>query len=146
MGRGKHSKNKGGSSQGGNSSRGGSSTLLLDRNLVPRLEEYALNHDVSDVDDVVEHLRRSYKEYQRKQVTALRQMVTRALQVVQQRGLAKPELQIQVCAGHRNQPILLVYADVPTHCAWGRGPRVLPALLPARRPAASTASAATTTT
>lgn len=105
MGRGKHSKNKGGSSsQGGNSSRGGSSTLLLDRNLVPRLEEYALNHDVSDVDDVVDHLRRSYKEYQRKQVTALRQMVTRALQVVQQRGLAKPELQIQVCAGHQNQP------------------------------------------
>lgn len=90
MGRGKGNKgNRGNSNQKG--------PLLLDRNLAPRIEEYALNHDVSDVDDVVEHLRRNYKEYQRKQVAALRQMVTRALQVVQQRGVTKPELQLQVC-------------------------------------------------
>jgi hypothetical protein len=126
MGRGKHSKNKGGSSsQVGNSGSrgGGSSTLLLDRNLVPRLEEYALNHDVSDVDDVVDHLRRSYKEYQRKQVAALRQMVTRALQVVQQRGVAKPELQIQVGGLYMINNPVLVCADVLGHCAWGQGGR-----------------------
>jgi hypothetical protein len=92
MGRGKH--NKGSRRDSGGSQKG---PLLLDRNLTPRIEEYALNHDISDVDDVVEYLRRNYREYQRKQVAALRQMVTRALQVVQQKGVAKPELQIQVC-------------------------------------------------
>lgn len=92
MGRGKH--NKGSRRDSAGSQKG---PLLLDRNLTPRIEEYALNHDISDVDDVVEYLRRNYREYQRKQVAALRQMVTRALQVVQQKGVAKPELQIQVC-------------------------------------------------
>lgn len=88
MGRGKQNR--------GSSSKQKQGPLLLDRNLAPRIEEYALNHDISDVEDVVEHLRRNYKEYQRKQVAALRQMVTRALQVVQQRGVTKPQLQIQV--------------------------------------------------
>jgi hypothetical protein len=88
MGRGKHNRGSSGKQKQG--------PLLLDRNLAPRIEEFALNHDINDIDDVVEHLRRNYKEYQRKQVAALRQMVTRALQVVQQRGLTKPELQIQV--------------------------------------------------
>lgn len=84
-------KNKGGKQQ-----QQGSSPYLLDRNLTPRVEHYALNHDITDIDDVVDYLRRSYKEYQRKQVSALRQMVVKAVQVVQQKGVAKPELQLQV--------------------------------------------------
>ncbi|KAF6258779.1 P-loop containing nucleoside triphosphate hydrolase protein [Scenedesmus sp. NREL 46B-D3] len=80
--------------KGGKQQQGGS-PYLLDRNLMPRIEQYALNHDITDVDDVVDYLRRSYKEYQRKQVAALRQMVTKAVQVVQQKGVAKPELQLQ---------------------------------------------------
>jgi hypothetical protein len=86
-------KNKGGKQQQGGS------PYLLDRNLTPRIEQYALNHDITDIDDVVDYLRRSYKEYQRKQVAALRQMVSKAVQVVQQKGVAKPEVQLQV--GHR---------------------------------------------
>jgi hypothetical protein len=81
--------------KGGKQQQGGS-PYLLDRNLTPRIEQYALNHDITDIDDVVEYLRRSYKEYQRKQVAALRQMVSKAVQVVQQKGVAKPELQLQV--------------------------------------------------
>jgi len=88
MGRGKHNR--------GSSNR--DKIGLLDRNLAPRIEEYALNHDITDVEDVVDYLRRNYKEYQRKQVAALRQMVVRAVQVVQQKGVPKPELQIQVYA------------------------------------------------
>lgn len=68
----------------------------MDRNLAPRIEEYALNHDISDVDDVVDHLRRSYKEYQRNKLAALRQQVLRAIVLVQARGAAKPELHLQV--------------------------------------------------
>jgi iron-sulfur cluster repair protein YtfE (RIC family) len=83
-------KNKGGKQQQGGS------PYMLDRNLTPRIEQYALNHDITDIDDVVDYLRRSYKEYQRKQVAALRQMVTKAVQVVQQKGVAKPEVQLQV--------------------------------------------------
>ena len=80
----------------GKQNKGSNKAFVLDRNLAPRIEEYALNHDITDVDDVVDYLRRSYKEYQRKQVAALRQMVVRALQVVQHRGVKKPELQLQV--------------------------------------------------
>ena len=85
-------KNKG-SKQG---SKQGSSPYLLDRNLTPRIEQYALNHDITDTDEVVDYLRRSYKEYQRRPVAALRQMVVKAVQVVQRKGVAKPELVLQV--------------------------------------------------
>lgn len=90
MGRGKQNRNS--------SHRNG--PLLLDRNITPRIAEYALNHDISDVDDVVEYLRRNYKEYQRRQVATLKHMVVRALQVVQPSQLAKPELQLQVRSAH----------------------------------------------
>jgi hypothetical protein len=80
----------------GSKQQQGGSPYLLDRNLTPRIEQYALNHDIRDIDEVVDYLRRSYKEYQRKQVAALRQMVTKAVQVVQQKGVAKPEVQLQV--------------------------------------------------
>lgn len=70
---------------------------MLDKNLGPRIEELGLNHDISDVDDVVDHLRRMYKEYQRKPVAAMRMQVSRALAAIQARGaMAKPELQLQV--------------------------------------------------
>jgi hypothetical protein len=74
----------------------GVSVAHLDRNLVPRIENYALNRDLNDVDAVVDHLRRSYKEYQRRQIGALRQMVVRAVQVVQKKAPAKPELLLEV--------------------------------------------------
>jgi uncharacterized protein (DUF4415 family) len=89
MGRGKQSKSA-------RKERDRSGPYILDRNLTPRIEEYALNHDITDVDDVVEHLRRNYKEYQRKQLSALRQMVARAVAAVQAKGVDKPELQLQV--------------------------------------------------
>jgi hypothetical protein len=92
-----------------------SSPYILDRNLTPRIEEYALNHDITDVDDVVDHLRRSYREYQRKQLAALRQMVVRAVQSVQQRGVDKPELQLQV--GGMVRVHLGGCAAPPTKCA-----------------------------
>lgn len=103
MGRGKHNK--------------GSAGRVFDKNLGPRIEEYALNHDISDIDDVVDHLRRSYKEYQRKPVAALRQMVSRSLQVVQSRGVSKPELQLQVVLIHF---VLLLALD--NHKCWGQLP------------------------
>eukprot|EP00775_Hariotina_reticulata_P005385 gene5385-5621_t len=84
-------KNKG-NKQG---SKQGSSPYLLDRNLTPRIEQYALNHDISNPDEVVDYLRRSYKEYQRRPVAALRQMVVKAVQVVQRKGVAKPEVVLQ---------------------------------------------------
>ena len=79
----------------------GISVAQLDRNLVPRVEQYALNRDLSDVEAVVDYLRRNYKEYQRRQLGALRQMVAKAVQIVQRKGLSKPELQLQVWAPGR---------------------------------------------
>jgi hypothetical protein len=78
--------------------QGSISIAQLDRNLVPRVEQYALNRDVSDLDAVVDYLRRSYKEYQRRQVGALRQMVLKAVQIVQRKSLSKPALVLQVGA------------------------------------------------
>ncbi|GBF93534.1 ribosome biogenesis ATPase [Raphidocelis subcapitata] len=80
----------------GRNSGPGLTVAQLDRNLVPRLEQYALNGDLNDVEAVVDHLRRSYKEYQRRQIGALRQMVLRAIQIVQRKGpVGKPELVLE---------------------------------------------------
>jgi predicted lipid-binding transport protein (Tim44 family) len=80
----------------GKSPRGGSGApYMLDRSLISRIEQLSSRTDVTDIDGVVEHLRRIHKEYQRKQVAALRQMVTRAVQVLRDRG-SLPELQLQV--------------------------------------------------
>ena len=71
--------------------------LVLDRMLVPRIEQYALNNAYTDADEVAEYLRRAYKEYQRRQLGPFRTMVARAIAVVQRKGgPQKPELQLQV--------------------------------------------------
>lgn len=75
----------------------------LDRNLVPRIEQYAMNRDISDIDAVVDHLRRSYKEYQRRQIGALRQMVSRAVLIVQRKAPSKPQLVLEV-SSYRARP------------------------------------------
>ncbi|KAL4452367.1 hypothetical protein ABPG75_008029 [Micractinium tetrahymenae] len=69
---------------------------LFDRLLVPRIENYGQNHDVTDSDAVVEYLRRNYKEYQRQKVPALRQQVERAVEAIARRGgVTKAELRLQ---------------------------------------------------
>ena len=70
---------------------------ILDKNLVPRITNYAMNHSISDLDEVAEGLRSTYRDYQRWKMPTFKQMVARAIKVVQIRGGAvKPELQLQV--------------------------------------------------
>lgn len=70
---------------------------LLDRLLLPRIENYGQNHDITDSEAVVEYLRRHYKEYQRQKVPALRQQVERAVEAIARRGgITKAELRLQV--------------------------------------------------
>ncbi|GIL77999.1 hypothetical protein Vretifemale_7455, partial [Volvox reticuliferus] len=77
-------------------SKGPGAGLLLDRLLIPRIEQYGLNNNYSDVDGVIEYLRRTYREYQRRQLGPFRTMVTRAIGTLQRKGgIAKPELQLQ---------------------------------------------------
>ena len=38
---------------------------ILDKNLVPRITNYAMNHSISDLDEVAEGLRSTYRDYQR---------------------------------------------------------------------------------
>ncbi|GIL66159.1 hypothetical protein Vafri_19666, partial [Volvox africanus] len=76
--------------------KGPGAGLLLDRLLIPRIEQYGLNNNFSDVDGVIEYLRRTYREYQRRQLGPFRTMVTRAIGTLQRKGgIAKPELQLQ---------------------------------------------------
>lgn len=70
---------------------------LFDRLLVPRIENYGQNHDITDSEAVVEYLRRNYKEYQRQKVPALRQQVERAVETIARKGgVTKAELRLQV--------------------------------------------------
>lgn len=70
---------------------------LFDRLLVPRIENYGQNHDITDSEAVVEYLRRNYKEYQRQKVPALRQQVERAVETIARKGgVSKAELRLQV--------------------------------------------------
>eukprot|EP00897_Mesotaenium_endlicherianum_P004051 jgi/Mesen1/3674/ME000202S02761 len=62
---------------------------VLDPLLVPRVEQYQYNNGLDDLDDVVDYLRRNYKEYQRKQQGPFRRLVERAVQVILQRGNAE---------------------------------------------------------
>lgn len=85
------------SSSGG----GGASPGLLDRLLIPRVENYAMNHSLDDIDEVAEALRSSHKEYQRRQMGAFRQMVAKAVKAVKDKATSggssgKPELKLQV--------------------------------------------------
>ena len=79
---------------------GGGGGGILDKMLVPRLANYAMNHDLSDLDEVAEDLRQQYREYQRKQMAPFKQMVSRAIKVINSKGgVAKPELE-QVLTQH----------------------------------------------
>jgi sigma54-dependent transcription regulator len=70
---------------------------LYDKLLVPRLENYASNHDLSEIDDCVEYLRTNYPEYRRQKIAALKSQVVRGVDFISRKGLqAKPELRLQV--------------------------------------------------
>lgn len=87
-------------SKGNRRNTPGSGGGLMDRLLMPRIENYALNHDYTDVDDVVDYLRTSYREYQRKQMGPFRAMVVKAVGIIQRRGgVDKPEIQLQALIG-----------------------------------------------
>lgn len=76
---------------------GGSRSVTYDKLLLPRLENYAQNNSYEDVDEVADFLRRTYKEYARKQMGPFRQQVARAVAQLQRKGgVSKPELQLQV--------------------------------------------------
>jgi hypothetical protein len=80
------------------SKKAGASSIL-DKLLVPRIENYASNNDCNDTDALVEYLRRNYKEYQRSKLGPFTQMVAKAVHIVQRKGPAsKPELELNVCA------------------------------------------------
>lgn len=61
-------------------------SYILDRMLVPRIEMYAKNNSIDDHAEVADHLRRSHREYQRKQLGPFRGMVAKAIAVVQRSG------------------------------------------------------------
>jgi hypothetical protein len=69
---------------------------LLDRLLVPRIENYALNHDYADIDAMTDYLRSAYPEYKRQKLGPFQQQVSRAILVVEKRGVCKPEIKLQV--------------------------------------------------
>lgn len=83
-----------GKGKGRSKADGGGNAGILDRALVPRIENYAMNNEL-DLDDVVEYLRSAYREYQRQKLAPFRLMVERAILVAKRRGQSKPELQIQ---------------------------------------------------
>ena len=70
---------------------------LLDRLIVPRIENFAQNNDYTDIEAVAEYLRGVYREYQRHKLGPFRSQVAKAVQFIQQRGgIAKQEIQLQV--------------------------------------------------
>lgn len=72
---------------------------IFDRLLVPRIESHGLNNDITDVEEVTEYLRRSYKEYQRQKTVPFKKQVERAIEIVLNQGeTSKPELRLQVCS------------------------------------------------
>ena len=92
------------SKSSGGGAGGGGAAGIMDKLLVPRLINYAMNHSLSDIDEVSQDLRGSYREYQRRPMAAFKQMVARAVRVVQNKGGAvKPEIQLQVMGGLLNR-------------------------------------------
>ena len=72
-------------------------TALYDKLLVPRIENYGSNSDITDTDAVCEYLRRNYKEYSRHKLPVFRQQVERAVETIARRGgVTKAELRLQV--------------------------------------------------
>lgn len=79
------------------------------------MQNYALNNSLEDVDEVTEALRQLHREYQRRQFGAFRQMVAKAIRVVESKGDAggaKPEIKLQVT-------LCLMLACQPSPCAHG---------------------------
>ena len=64
--------------------RGSSALYIVDQFLVPRIKEYGYNNDLTDVDEVISYLTRSYPEYKRKQRGTLQKLVQKAIQVNRQ--------------------------------------------------------------
>ena len=64
--------------------RGSSALYIVDQLLVPRIKEYGYNNDLTDADEVISYLTRSYPEYKRKQRGALQKLVHKAIQVHRQ--------------------------------------------------------------
>lgn len=72
-------------------------SYVLDRLIVPRIENFAQNNDYTDVDAVAGYLRSVYREYQRHKLGPFRSQVAQAVQFIQQRGgVSKQEIQLQV--------------------------------------------------
>ncbi|OAE28675.1 hypothetical protein AXG93_312s1040 [Marchantia polymorpha subsp. ruderalis] len=77
----------GSSGQGSRTGVGSTDSYILDKLLLPRLEQYAQNNSISNIDNTVEYLRRNYQEYRRKQQGPFRKIVTRAVQIIKRRVL-----------------------------------------------------------
>lgn len=72
-------------------------TSLFDKLIVPRIENYGSNNDITDTEAVCEYLRRNYKEYTRVKLLVFRQQVQRAVDaIVRKGGVTKAELRLQV--------------------------------------------------
>jgi hypothetical protein len=70
---------------------------LFDKLLIPRIQNYGSNNDITDTDSVIEYLRRNYKEYTRHKLPVFRQQVERAVEAIARRGgVSKAELRLQV--------------------------------------------------
>ncbi|GLJ21300.1 hypothetical protein SUGI_0391360, partial [Cryptomeria japonica] len=56
---------------------------FFDRLILPRVEQYAINHDLHDLDAAVNYLRTNYREYRRHKEDSFRKIVFRAIQTLQ---------------------------------------------------------------
>lgn len=59
-----------------NKGRGGQ---LFERLLISRLAKYGQDHDLRDIDECIQYLKSTYKEYQRQKAAPLRTQVTRVV-------------------------------------------------------------------
>jgi len=77
-------------------SPGSSAPRAVDKVLLQHLTAYAINNDVGDLDEVVEHLRRTHKLYQRTQLRALKLKTERAIKALQAQPKVAAEIKLQV--------------------------------------------------
>ncbi|XP_002975982.2 cell division control protein 48 homolog C [Selaginella moellendorffii] len=70
---------------------GRGSAYFVDPLLLPRIEQYAHNNNINHIDNTVDYLRRSYREYQRKQLLPFRKSVEQAVRIVNQSGESSEE-------------------------------------------------------
>lgn len=71
-------------------SGGPRSGAVMDRFLISRVEQFAIDNDLSDIDACVEHLRASYREYQRHKLGPFRTQVSRAVASLLERAEVRP--------------------------------------------------------